>query len=61
MTLRKLCALLPLMIEINLWADKYFSMPNERKEMLGEIKRDKEAYVKPQTKELKKTIIKSDD
>lgn len=51
--------LLPLMIEINLWADKYFSMPAGRKEMLGEVKRDKEAYIKLQTKELKKTITKS--
>ncbi|WP_216854401.1 winged helix-turn-helix transcriptional regulator [Pedobacter panaciterrae] len=26
--------LLPLMIEINLWADKYFTLPAERKEVL---------------------------
>lgn len=47
--------LLPLMIEINLWADKYFSLPAERKALLEEIKKDKEAFIKAQTKELKKS------
>lgn len=46
--------LLPLMIEINLWADKYFSIPQERKEMLKEIKKDKEKFIKSWIKELKK-------
>lgn len=47
--------LLPLMIEINLWADKYFTLPAERKALLEEIKKDKEAFIKAQTKELKKS------
>ena len=46
--------LLPLMIEINLWADKYFSLPPERKEMLKEVKKDKEKFIKSWIKELKK-------
>jgi DNA-binding HxlR family transcriptional regulator len=44
--------LLPLMIEINLWADKYFILPKERKEMLEEVKKDKEAYIRKKSVEL---------
>ncbi len=46
--------LLPLMIEINLWAEKYFNIPTERKAMLKEVKVDKEKFIKTATKELKK-------
>lgn len=46
--------LLPLMVEINLWAEKYFNIPAERKALLKEIKKDKEAFVKTTTKDLKK-------
>jgi DNA-binding HxlR family transcriptional regulator len=46
--------LLPLMIEINLWADKYFSLPPDRKEMLKEVKKDKEKFIRSQIKDLKK-------
>ncbi|WP_318348629.1 winged helix-turn-helix transcriptional regulator [Aquipluma nitroreducens] len=45
--------LLPLMIEINLWAEKYYTIPAERKAMLIEVKKDKEAFIKTATKELK--------
>lgn len=45
--------LLPLMIEINLWAEKYFTIPAERKAMLKEVKKDKDAFIKTATKELK--------
>jgi len=38
--------LLPLMIEINLWADKYFTLPKESKEMLKEVRKDKEAFLR---------------
>jgi len=48
--------LLPLMIEINLWADKYSELPAERKAILEEIKKDKEGFIKAQAQELKKTI-----
>lgn len=41
--------LLPLMIEINLWADKYFSLPIERKATLEEVKKDKEGFIRDQT------------
>lgn len=44
--------LLPLMIEINIWADKYLTIPDEQREILKEIKKNKEAYIKKRTKEL---------
>jgi DNA-binding HxlR family transcriptional regulator len=48
--------LLPVMIEINLWAEKYFTIPAERKAMLKEVKNDKVGFIKTATKELKKAI-----
>lgn len=48
--------LLPVMIEINLWAEKYFTIPAERRAMLKEVKKDKKAFIKTATKELKKSI-----
>lgn len=47
--------LLPLMIEINLWAEKYYDLPANRKAMLKEVKKDKENFIKTMTKELKKS------
>lgn len=47
--------LLPLMIEINLWAEKYYDLPADRKAMLKEVKKDKEKFIKTATKELKKS------
>lgn len=44
--------LLPLMMEINLWADKYFTLPAERKEVLEEVKKNKEAFIKEKLAEL---------
>lgn len=46
--------LLPLMIEINLWAEKYFSIPADRKALLKEVKKDKAGFIKAMTKELKR-------
>ena len=45
--------MLPIMIEINLWAEKYFSsIPDDRKAMLKEVKKDKAGFIKKSTKEL---------
>ncbi len=44
--------LLPLIIEINIWADKYLTIPVEQKEILKEIRKNKEAYIKKRSKEL---------
>jgi len=42
------------MIEINLWAEKYFTIPDDRKAMLKEVKKDKIAFIKAATKELER-------
>jgi len=49
---RKGIDLLPIMIEINLWAEKYFSIPESRKPLLKEVKKDKAGFIKAKTKEL---------
>jgi len=46
--------LLPVMIEINLWAEKYFPIPVDRKAMLKEVKKDKEGFITSSIKELEK-------
>ena len=46
--------LLPVLIEINLWAEKYFPIPKDRKAMLKEVKKDKTAFIKSMTKELQR-------
>ena len=51
---RKGIDLLPVMIEINLWAEKYFPVPADRKAMLKEVKKDKSAFIKSMTKELER-------
>ena len=52
--------LLPVMIEIHLWADKYSTIPPERNAMVKEVKKDKEAFIKSYTKQLKKHQLKED-
>jgi len=46
--------LVPVMIEINLWAEKHFTIPADRKAMLKEVKKDKEGFIKAGMKELRK-------
>jgi DNA-binding HxlR family transcriptional regulator len=48
--------LLPIMVEINLWAEKYFTIPDDRKAMLKEMKKDKIAFIKAGTKELERQL-----
>ena len=50
--------LLPLMIEIHLWADKYSIIPPERNAIIKELKDNKEAFIKSYTKQLKKHQLK---
>jgi DNA-binding HxlR family transcriptional regulator len=38
--------LLPVMIEINLWAEKYFPVPANKKAMLEAVKKDKAGFIK---------------
>ncbi|HEY6436053.1 MAG TPA: helix-turn-helix domain-containing protein [Ignavibacteriaceae bacterium] len=49
---RKGIDLVPVVIEISLWAEKYFSIPEERKAMLKEVKKDKVGFIKTAIKEL---------
>lgn len=46
--------LVPVMIEISLWAEKYFHIPEDRKAMLKEVKKDKAGFIKTAIKELRK-------
>lgn len=46
--------LLPIMLEIHLWADKYSTIPPERNAIIKELKNNKEAFIKSYTKQLKK-------
>ncbi|WP_330745809.1 winged helix-turn-helix transcriptional regulator [Chryseobacterium sp. CP-77] len=38
--------LIPVIVEINLWGDQYLTIPDDRKKLLDEIKKDKEAFIK---------------
>lgn len=48
--------LVPVMIEINLWADKYFTLPAAQKALIKEVKKDKEGFITSTVKELKKVL-----
>ncbi|GEN72720.1 winged helix-turn-helix transcriptional regulator [Chryseobacterium lathyri] len=48
--------LLPVLIEVNLWAEKYSVIPEDQKLMLKEVKKDKEAFINKHIKELSKGI-----
>lgn len=48
--------LLPIIVEIQLWAEKNFGIPDEIKAMVKDAKQDKEAFLKKMTKELKKQV-----
>lgn len=45
-------------IEIYLWADKYFDMPDEIKSSIQEGKKDKDIFIKNLTKELRQKLEK---
>ena len=46
--------LLPIMIEIDLWAEKYFPIPKDIKAMLKQVKKDKAGFIKTAAKELER-------
>nr|WP_294858574.1 helix-turn-helix domain-containing protein [uncultured Fluviicola sp.] len=48
--------LLPLLIEINLWAEKYTVLPDAQKELLKEVKKNKEGFIENAIKELNAII-----
>jgi DNA-binding HxlR family transcriptional regulator len=45
--------LLPILLEVHLWADKHSTLPDELKPIIKEVKKNKEGFVKLMTKELK--------
>ncbi len=49
--------LVPLMVEMNFWIDKYYSIPPERKEEFKAMKKDKIGFIKENKKNLKKMLI----
>jgi DNA-binding HxlR family transcriptional regulator len=48
--------LLPIIVEIHLWAEKYFDIPTELKTLLKEVKKGKDEFIKATTRQLKKQI-----
>ena len=53
---QKSIELLPMIVEIHLWAEKYFDIPAELKTQLKEAKKGKEEFIKATTRQLKKQI-----
>ena len=45
--------LLPLIMEVYIWSEKYYEIPTDLKVRIKEAKKDKEKFVKQLTKELK--------
>jgi DNA-binding HxlR family transcriptional regulator len=46
--------LIPIIVEINLWGDKYLSTPPDKKKMLENIKKDKEKFIETAKNYLKR-------
>jgi len=49
--------LLPLLIEINLWAEKYSEIPESQKMILNEVKKDKVGFIEERIEELKREVL----
>ncbi|MEO8239199.1 MAG: helix-turn-helix domain-containing protein [Flavobacterium sp.] len=48
--------LLPIIIEINLWADKYYTIPEMFRDTIAEVKNDKEKFIANKIEELKQLL-----
>lgn len=48
--------LMPLLIEINLWAEKYSVIPESQAMILEEVKKDKEGFIGKQIEVLKREV-----
>lgn len=53
---QKAIDLLPIIVEIHLWADKYFDIPADIKAMIDDVQKGKEEFIKATTQRLKKEI-----
>ena len=50
--------LLPIIVEVYLWAEKYFDIPADLKAQIKEAKKDKDGFIKSMTKQLRKQLDK---
>ena len=48
--------LLPILMEVYIWSDKYFTIPADIKATIKDAKKDKDTFLKRMTKELKKQV-----
>ncbi|MBD3904041.1 helix-turn-helix transcriptional regulator [Chryseobacterium sp. Ch-15] len=48
--------LLPLLIEINLWSEKYSEIPESQKLILNEVKKDKAGFIEKSLETLKREV-----
>lgn len=46
--------LFPILVEVHLWTEKYYSIPAYLKPLIKEAKNDKEAFIKASIKEMRK-------
>lgn len=53
--------LVPLLVEINLWAQKHTSIPDSRKEMFALINENKQGFIEATTLELQKEYAEKKD
>ncbi len=53
---QKSIELLPIIVEIHIWAEKHFDIPADIKAMIKEAKKDKDEFIKTTTRQLKKQI-----
>src|SRR4051812_26106620 len=53
---QKAIDLLPIIVEVHLWAEKYLDIPADLKVMIKEAKKDKNEFIKVTTRQLKKQI-----
>lgn len=53
---QKSVELLPVIVEIHLWAEKNFEIPTNIKELIKEAKKGKEEFIKTTTRQLMKQI-----
>lgn len=48
--------LLPIIVEVHLWAEKHFDIPDELKPMIKEAKKNKDEFIKTTKRQLKKQL-----
>lgn len=51
--------LLPLIVEIHLWADKYFDIPGDIRAMIKGAEKDKDKFISEMTKHLENQLVQA--